>query len=43
MSEQELERVRMALEDAVLRALEAGMTADAIREEVNYTIETADE
>lgn len=37
------ERVRMEVEDAVLRALEAGFTPDEIREEVNYAIESAEE
>lgn len=35
------EKLRGALEDAVLRCLEAGVSADEIRGEVEYTIETA--
>jgi hypothetical protein len=37
------ERARLDLEDAVYRALEAGMTAEEVVEEVRYALENADE
>lgn len=37
------EAVREALEDAVYRALEAGMTADEIKSEVEYAIESVED
>lgn len=37
------ERARTAIEDAVYRALEAGMTAAEITAEVEYAIENADD
>lgn len=40
MDEQTKERIRMALEDAVARALEAGFTPEEVREEVAYAIES---
>jgi hypothetical protein len=33
------DKIRMALEDAVLRALEDGASADDVRAEVEYAIE----
>jgi hypothetical protein len=43
MDEKEKERVRMALEDAVFRCVEAGMSRTDVREEVDYILETMDE
>jgi hypothetical protein len=37
------DRARRDLEDAVVRALEAGLTADEIGDEVEYAIETYEE
>ena len=37
------EAAQAQLEDAVYRALEAGMTADEITEEVRYAIESYEE
>jgi N-acetylglucosamine kinase-like BadF-type ATPase len=37
------ERARMEIEDAVYRALEAGMTAQEIKAEVDYALESADD
>jgi hypothetical protein len=34
------DRAREALEDAVMRAREAGMTADEVKTEVDYALET---
>lgn len=42
MDEQTKERLRMELEDAVVRALEAGMTETEVRTEVDYAIESFD-
>lgn len=36
-------KARYALEDAVYRALEAGMTAAEIEDEVRYALESAEE
>lgn len=43
MAEDAKERARTAIEDAVYRALEAGMTEQQIRDEVEYTLEAADD
>lgn len=43
MSEAEKERARTALEDAVYRAIEAGMTAEEVLDEVRYALETVDD
>jgi hypothetical protein len=42
MTEQAKESARMALEDAVLRCLEAGMSEDEVVDEVAYAIKNAD-
>jgi hypothetical protein len=41
MSDDAKERARTALEDAVYRCLEAGMSANDIKDEVDYTLESA--
>jgi hypothetical protein len=43
MSEEDKERARNALEDAIFRCLEAGMTKDDLRTEFDYLLETADD
>jgi hypothetical protein len=41
MGEQEREKARMALEDGVYRMLEAGYTADEIKAEAEYALESS--
>jgi hypothetical protein len=43
MSDDDRERAREALEDAVYRCLEAGMTPEAVVAEVQYAIKTAED
>lgn len=40
MTDQEREKARTALEDAVYRALDAGMTPTEIRDDVTYLLDT---
>jgi hypothetical protein len=43
MNEDTKERLRMGIEDAVVRALEAGMPRAEIEEEVRYALDSAEE
>jgi hypothetical protein len=43
MSEQDRERIRMAIQDAVYAAVEAGWSVTEIREEVDYTLDDANQ
>lgn len=43
LPEREAEKLRMDIEDAVTRALEAGWNAEQVRTEVAYAIQAADD
>jgi hypothetical protein len=43
VSEQEREKARTAIEDAVYRMLEAGFTAAEVKSEVEYALENSEE
>lgn len=43
LPEEEAEKLRIGIESAVMRAVEAGWNAEQVRTEVEYVLETADD